>query len=284
MRVYRVTVPGGLQERTLESYLRHALCLIPQRTLREAFSKRDVKMDGRRASPDEKPVPGTVVEVYTPFEVSLPVVYEDDQVLLINKPQGISCEDDGRGGMTVLSILEEEAKGRYRPRLVHRLDNQTCGLLLIARTDPAEKALLSCFEERSLVKRYVCVVKGAPRPAEAVAQAFIVRDTRQKGRMRVVSHRVPGARDIATGYRTLAVSGRTARLSVDLLTGRTHQIRAHLAYLNHPILGDDVYGDRAFNQEMGCRRLMLCAAELTLTHIGALPSLEGRTFVIDPPF
>ena len=277
MRVYSAQVPQEPGFRTLEAYLLRALPLLPQFALREAFAKRDVKMDGVRVAPDTRPRAGAIIAVYTPWVAELPVVYEDDRLLIINKPAGISCEDDGRGGMTVETLLDGRA------RLCHRLDNQTCGLLAAAKDPAAEACLLEAFRDRKLTKRYECVVKGVVRPEAQTVSAHIFRDERL-GRMRVVSHPGPDTRPIETAYETLSGDGRTTRLSVTLLTGRTHQIRAHLAYLQHPILGDDVYGDRAFNQRFGARRLMLCAVSLTLHAGGELQYLDGRSFAVQPPF
>ena len=138
MRVYTATVPEHPGERTLEAYLRHALCLLPAFVLRDAFRRKDVQSDGARPRPDDPPVPGSTVRVYTDWQAALPVVWEDNRLIIINKPAGISCDDDGRGGMTVLSVMTDAADGRYVPRLAHRLDNQTSGLLILSKTDEAE--------------------------------------------------------------------------------------------------------------------------------------------------
>lgn len=280
MRLYTAQIPEKPQEKTLLAYLTHALPLLPAHVLREAFARRDVRMDGRRAGPDEAPVQGAAVQVYTLFDAHLPVVYEDEQILLLNKPAGISCEDDGRGGMTVDGLLRARPD---HPRLCHRLDNQTSGLLLSAKTKAAEACLLEAFQTRSLTKRYECVVKGQPRPPEQTAIAYIFRDPRL-GRMRVVSHPSPETKRIETAYETLNGDRLTSRLRVTLLTGRMHQIRAHLAALQHPVLGDDVYGDRAFNQRMRARRLMLCATELILHTDGPLGYLKDQVFTVNAPF
>ena len=280
MRLYTALIPDRVAEKTLSSYLTHALPLLPAHVLRDAFARRDVRMDGRRAGADEAPAPGASVQVYTLYDADLPVVYEDEQILRLNKPAGISCEDDGRGGMTVEGLLKARPD---HPKLCHRLDNQTSGLLLTAKTKAAESCLRDAFQTRSLTKRYECVVKGQPKPPEQTAVAYIVRDPRL-GRMRVVSHPSPESKRIETAYETLSGDRLTSRLRVTLLTGRMHQIRAHLAALQHPVLGDDVYGDRAFNQRMRVRRLMLCATELILHTDGPLDYLKDRIFNIEAPF
>ena len=277
MRVYTALIPEQPGEKTLEAYLAHAMPLLPYFVIRDAFEKRDVKMNGVRAQADAVPVGSAEVKMYTNWEAKLPVVFEDDQILLINKPAGISCEDDGRGGMTVQGILAGRAA------ICHRLDNQTCGLLIAAKTSEAEECLLRAFNDRTLTKKYECIVKGIVRPPAQTATAYILRDE-QLGRMRIVSHASPEAKPVATAYETISVQQDTTRLLVTLLTGRTHQIRAHLSALQHPILGDDVYGDRAFNQRKNVRRLMLCATELTLNAGGCLSYLDGRVFSIKAPF
>ena len=131
-------------------------------------------------------------------------------------------------------------------------------------------------------KRYTCLVRGMMKPSAATCKAFLLKDA-EAARVTILDHPTPGARSIATAYETLE-AGPISRLRVHLLTGRTHQIRAHLAALGHPLLGDDVYGDRAFNRANHARRLMLCAASLTLETGGQLPQLDGKTFTIDCPF
>ncbi len=277
MRVYSAMIPDHPGEKTLIAYLVHALPLLPQFVLRDAFAQHDVKMAGKRVPQNETPIPGTLVQVYTHWEAELPVVYEDEHILLINKPAGISCEDDGYGGMTVQSILGEKA------RICHRLDNQTCGLLIAAKDLSSEECLTDAFKNRKLTKRYECIVKGSLKPPSQTAEAYIYRDEKL-GRMRVVSHASPETKPIATQFETIKVIGQVSRLRVILLTGRTHQIRAHLAAMQHPILGDDVYGDWLFNQKNNTRRLMLCSTELVLMAGGVLSYLDNQVFRIDAPF
>ena len=283
MRVYEAVAPENLPPMRLEAYLAKALPLLPPHVLRDAFAARDVKMNGVRVGRDTPALPGAQILVYTPFVPELPIVYEDERLLIVNKPAGISADADGRGGMTVLSLLAERANGRYTPRLLHRLDNPTCGLMLLAKDDESEQALLRAFRDRTLCKRYICLVRGEMRPPAAVKQAYLIKDAK-RARVRVVTHETPGAVPIATQYEALSFDGTLSRLRVTLLTGKTHQIRAHMAFLSHPLLGDDQYGDRALNKRLKAGGLKLCATELPLYTDGALAYLNGRVFQIDAPF
>ena len=132
-------------------------------------------------------------------------------------------------------------------------------------------------------KRYICLVRGMMKPPAATCKAYLLKDAKA-ARVSIHDDAVRGARPIITEYETLE-SGPISRLLVHLVTGRTHQIRAHMAALGHPLLGDDVYGDRAFNRQQKVQgRLCLCAARLTIQTGGELPQLDGRTFTIECPF
>lgn len=283
MRVYELTIPVDAENQRLENYLFQALSLLPAHVIRDAFKKRDIKMNGLRVSREALAMPGAKVQVYSDYAVCIPVVYEDEHILLINKPAGISCEDDGRGGMTIQSLMAEKAGGAYVPRLCHRLDHPTSGLLLLAKDNESERCLLEAFKQRKLQKIYHCLVRGEMRPPKAVKEAYLIKDAKQ-ARVRIITHETPGALPIATQYETLSFDGTLSRLKVTLLTGRTHQIRAHMAFLSHPLLGDDKYGDRALNKRMKTGSLKLCATELTLHPGGCLSYLDGRKFIVDPPF
>lgn len=280
MRVYQANAPENLGAVRLENYLAQAMPLLPARVIRDAFQKRDVKMNGVRAGKDAPVLPGAKIQLYTPFEIQLPVVYEDENILIINKPAGISSDDDGRGGMTVESLLQKE---NGYPRLCHRLDNATCGLLLLCKNSESEEILLEDFKERRMEKRYECLVRGEMRPPAATREAYLIKDA-GNAKVRVITHGTPGALPIATQYETISFDGTISRLRVTLLTGRTHQIRAHMSFLSHPLLGDDKYGDRALNKRLKASSLKLCACELVLHPGGKLSYLDGKMFSIPAPF
>ena len=271
----------------LDKFIRLLMPDLQESALRKLFSSRDVKLDGHPASRDAVLVSGQLLQIYLPgSRDSLRIVYEDPDILLVNKPAGISVEPDSRGGVSLSELcrLHVEASGPvdFPPSPCHRLDNKTSGLCLFAKNSRALDILLEVFRNRTLEKEYVCLVRGMMKPSTAVCTAYLIKDSDQ-ARVRVLDHPVPGGRKIITAYETMD-AGPVSRLKVHLITGRTHQIRAHLAALGHPILGDEVYGDRSFNRLNKARNLKLCAVSLTLETCGKLPSLDHRRFEINPPF
>lgn len=279
---YTLTVPDNLPDMTLDKYLAHALPLLPERARRAAFAARDVKMNGQRTPRDTRALPGAQIAVFTPYEMQIPIVYEDEHLLILNKPAGLATDADRYSSMTVTDWAALHAQGAYQPRLCHRLDYQTSGLIALAKDDMAENALKEMFARRTGRKEYQCLVLGTPQPAQADCHAYLIKDP-VRAVVHVSAKALPQAKPIETEYETIQ-AGATSRLRVILHTGRTHQIRAHLSFLGHPIIGDDLYGDRVANREYGKGRLMLCATRLLIDTQGAMPEIDGLDIRIDPPF
>ena len=282
------TIPESSDGARADACARRALPEMSAAALRECFRRRDVKVDGVRVRPEARVRAGQTLTVYYMESAAEPpdIVYEDADALLINKRAGLSVEADGRGVSLeelVCAHVRAADPSAMPPKPCHRLDNQTSGLILFAKNPAAQEALERAFRERTLDKRYICLVRGEMKPPAAVCRAYLIKDA-EAARVRIVDAPLPGARPIVTGYETLE-AGPVSRLRVHLITGRTHQIRAHLAALGHPLLGDDVYGDRAFNRaQHSVGKLCLCAASLTLETGGALPQLDGKTFEVKCPF
>jgi len=288
MALHQVTVEASAEGMRVDAVIRRFLPELSAVTVREAFSHRDVKVDGKRVKQDARVSAGQLVQVYCMEAApdALDIVYEDDDVLLINKRAGISVEPDEVGGLCLTDLALRHVRAQdpdARPPVpCHRLDNQTCGITVFAKNEKAEQSLLTAFRDRTMDKRYICLVRGQMKPPAATCRAWLVKDA-QAARVTVYDREIRGARPIITEYETLE-AGPVSRLRVHLVTGRTHQIRAHMAALGHPLLGDDVYGDHSFNRLQHARRLMLCAAEITLETDGALPQVDGRTFRVKCPF
>ena len=262
---------------------------VPQWAVKQALKNRDVRVDGVRVTGDVRVREGQQIRAYWPKEAvasrgqskpGLPIVFENEHVILINKPQGLQAQNDenplsGDSALTrVIAMKREAGEKTDSIRLCHRLDVQTGGLLYEA----ARKA----FEARTMEKFYTCRVKGCPARKEAVMRAYLRKDA-ELSRVSVTDYPARGALEIVTGYRVME-PGEYARLEVELMTGRTHQIRAHLAHIGHPILGDDKYGDRALNRRLGLRRQQLWATRLVFHAGGALAYLDGKAFSVDCPF
>ncbi len=208
------------------------------------------------------------------------VVYEDGALIIIEKPPGLEVQGDVSAESAVADITGS------RVFACHRLDAMTGGLLMLAKTEPAREAAEAAMKEGLVQKTYLCIVKGAPQPEAARLTAYLVKDA-ERARVAVYENAgVSGAKRIETGYRVLAQASGLSLLEVTLYTGRTHQIRAHMAFLGHPVLGDDKYGDRAFNKAWSAKRQALWASALTFsdTLAGALAPLAGRRFESAPEF
>ena len=226
-------------------------------------------MSRRPPRPDRAPVtPVKLSKDEVAFVRGL-VIYQDPHVVALNKPSGLSSQG-GRGqGHTLDELLWAFAKpGKARPRLIHRLDRDTSGVILTARTKPAAGFLGKAMMDRRIAKTYRAIVTpGAPEPGAGVVDAPLRRD--EQGReayMRVCPADHPDAETARSRYRTLAEAPGAALLELDPETGRMHQLRVHLASLGRPIAGDARYGGALVVGGQPVPRLMLHAAVLIFPH------------------
>ncbi len=251
---------------------------------RAARAGRPVRAGDRVEARLPEPVPSSL----TPEAMDLHVVYEDADLLVVDKPAGLVVHPaPGHPTGTLVNGLLARCPdlqgigGVERPGIVHRLDKDTSGLIVVAKNQRAHEMLSRQIRDRQVVKKYLALVHGCPKPAAGAINAPIARDPAHRQRMAVVA----GGREAVSEYRTLQCLGRWALLEVRILTGRTHQIRVHLAYLGHPVAGDPVYasaGQRkdALARLSGLTRQFLHAAVLGLR----LPSTgEYREFASDLP-
>lgn len=263
--------------------------------LHKYLRQNKIKVNGKKMPLSARLAAGDVVRVYLPAQEEsappLACVYEDDAVLIVNKPAGVPSLDEADAQTDTLiaralHYLREkgEVQDSFTPCLCHRLDTGTSGLVMIAKTEAAYRLLTEAIAAHKLEKRYVCVTFGQPAPKAATLTGWLCKDAR-RGVVQIYDAPVRGARKVVTQYETLAVSGRLALLGVTLVTGRTHQIRAHLASIGCPVLGDSKYGDNAANRAYRCKYQALCAYELRFPAMeGACAALSGKTIRCEKPW
>jgi 23S rRNA pseudouridine1911/1915/1917 synthase len=190
-------------------------------------------------------IPPTPPEQVLPEDVPLNIIYEDDDLLVVNKPPGLTAHPTpGHPGHTLVNALLAhlphlaDVGDWLRPGIVHRLDKDTSGLMLVAKNSQAQANLIGQFRSRSVSKAYLALVRGHLTPETGVIEANIGRDPRDRKKMAVVD----GGREARTEYQVIKYIGDYTLVEVQLQTGRTHQIRVHLAAIGFPVVGDKVYG------------------------------------------
>ena len=256
-----------------------------QRALRSG----DVTVNGSQARASHRLEQGDLVRgEIPPGDIALPeaedidieVRYSDDRVLVVSKPAGLVTHP-ARGhhsGTLVNALLglgvDLSGRDSTRPGIVHRLDKDTSGLLLIAKDDDAQAALVSALQRRDVERSYLALVRGRPPGDAGTVDAPIGRHPTRRTRMAIVA----GGRPAVTHYRVMAGTDRSSFLDVTLETGRTHQIRVHMAHLGTPVLGDRTYGGVGeVSRSLGLERPFLHACKLAFPH----PSDGSRIEVTD---
>jgi len=230
-----------------------------------AIDAGEVTVDGTARAKNHRVEEGAhvlVAETHDPpppaATASFEVVFDDPDLMIVDKPAGLVTHPaPGHHGVTLAELLPEGA------RVAHRLDKDTSGLLLVARSDEALEALQRMMKAREVTREYTALVEGHPDAEQGTIDAPIGRD---RGNRTVMSTRTDRARDAITHFEVLERLPRTSLLRVRLETGRTHQIRAHLAAIGHPVVGDPQYGGSAGGRRVGLDRQFLHASTLMFRH------------------
>ena len=302
----------------LDKFITKALD-IPQSLLYKSIRLKKIKVNRKRAEANTKLCEGDTIQCFlaeeffekgkkTDFsessslgakslariEAKLNVVYEDENILLVNKPAGLSVHEDSDSKSNtlityILSYLYE--KGEYSPEdeqsfapaLCNRIDRNTQGIVIAAKNAEALRVMNEKIKLREIDKYYLAAVHGIPKKSTDTLSGYLIKDERTNT-VRVYDRNPPkGAKDIKTRYKVIAKANDSALLEVELLTGRTHQIRAHLAFVGHPLIGDGKYGINREDRQKGYKHQALCSYKLRFNFSGeptVLDYLNGKEFSI----
>jgi 23S rRNA pseudouridine1911/1915/1917 synthase len=265
-RQYTITVPAGKKPERLDIFLAHHVENATRSKVQNAIREGAVLVNGKRARSSHTVAPGEVIVVALPRpapvdavaeDIPLEIVHEDDDVLVVNKPAGMVTHPayGNYTGTLVNALLFHCASlstmhGPVRPGIVHRLDKDTSGLLVVAKSDQAHAFLARQFAQRTIDREYWAIVWGRFALSRGTVEAELGRSRSDRKKMAVVA----GGKPASTEYAVMEEFDYLSLVRLHLLTGRTHQIRVHLAHIHHPVLGDPTYSGRRIMYGPGTSR------------------------------
>lgn len=295
----RITVESKDDQKRIDRFLTDRFAGIPASTFFKAFRKRSIRVNGKRVKSDYCLSTGDLVEIFIPDAyldtadrddrlIPIQILYEDAYIMVVSKPQGIPVhQDQNREGMVLDEYLQAMAADRQDgtalkpgfPALCHRIDRNTGGLVILAKDGKTLEVMEDKFRNHEIRKYYLACTYGIPKEKETEYTAYLRKDA-ENSRVRIYDSPVHDSVRIVTRFRVLKAIHPYALLEVELVTGKTHQIRAHLAWLGCPILGDGKYGVNDINRSLGLKMQALFAYKLRFefrkgtSHLDYLNGLE----------
>lgn len=304
-----ITIGKNDAGQRLDKFLTKTYHNLPVSIMYKQIRLKNIKCNGKRCEISTRLQEGDIVSLYIKDEFlqesapvydfmtaskQLDIVYEDDNIILLNKKAGLLVHPDEKEYRDTLIFRIQRylyEKGEYNPAaensfapaLVNRIDRNTSGIVIAAKTAAALRILNEKLKKREIHKYYLCIVHGTLPQKEATLVAYLEKNEKQN-RVYISQAAKQGARSIATRYQVMMEKADLSLLEIQLLTGRTHQIRAHMASIGHPLLGDGKYGSNMLNKGTGFAKQALCSYKLTFdfkTPAEDLEYLNGRTFQLD---
>ncbi len=292
----------------LDKFLQKRFPTMPKSMMYMYIRKKCVKRNGRKCDISDKLLEGDVLTFFIKDEffdaekeksyefmkapAKLDIIYEDDNILLIDKKPGVIVHQDKSYHFDSLVArvqhylyekgeYDPETEKAFSPALVNRIDRNTGGIVIAAKNAESLRILNQKMKDRELEKLYLCLVRGTPKPKEATLSGYAVKNE-SKNKVTVLGHPEDGAKEIRTRYRVLQSDGKSSLVEVELLTGRTHQIRAHMASIGHPLVGDSKYNSEKAPGDFRYQALYSYKLVFRFTSdAGILDYLNGREFTVD---
>lgn len=304
------------ENQRLDKYLKKYLKEAPGSFIYKMLRKKNIVLNGKKADGTEKLNAGDEIKLFLaeetiekfagvlsrkkknqepaafPIKKNLEILFEDENLLILNKPAGelsqkakpddVSMNECALGYLQQTKAVTEESLKVFRPSICNRLDRNTSGILIVAKTYQAAREFGEALQKRTVRKYYRCIVKGEVKTAETI-HGYLLKDEKTN-RVRILQASKSGAAEIHTAYHPIKCENGLTLLEVHLITGRTHQIRAHLSSVGHPILGDPKYGDAKLSKAFHVKYQLLHACRLELDGFtGEFAKYNGQVIRAEVP-
>lgn len=309
MPMKEITVKKNDAGQRLDRFIGKSVPLLPDSLLQKYIRLKRIKVNGKGSKRDARICEGDVLQLYINDEFfekpreensylkvgtpRLDIVYEDENILLADKKPGVLCHSAGQWDYNTLianiqAYLAQKGEwhpheeNSFAPALCNRIDRNTGGIVIAAKNAETLRILNEKIKDREIEKYYLCAVRGRPKPSEGRLENFLFKDA-DKNQVFIKPRYEPGVKTAVTEYRTLCSKGPLSLVECRLLTGRTHQIRAQMAYAGWPLLGDGKYGSERFNRDYDEKGQALYSYRLVFefpTDSGILEYLRGREFTV----